>query len=106
MCDSRDYWGATLRFHIGEKLGMKSLSGDPSLYIEEHHRRTIGLLGSYVDDYLPAGDYLFIQCIKKTLDEFESKPMKWDDIKFLGVRIRQKRIKIQIQSSKLVNMTM
>ncbi len=76
MSDSGDYWGATLGFHIRERLVMKSLSGDPSLYIKRQHGRTIGLLGGYVDDCLFAGDDLFIQCIKKTQDEFESKSAK------------------------------
>ncbi len=71
-CDYAEYWRATLGFHIREKLGTKSLFGGPSLYTKQQYERTVGLLGSYVNDCLFAGDDLFIKCLKKTQDEFES----------------------------------
>ncbi len=87
MYVSGDDWDATFGFHILEKLGMKSLSGDPSLYIKQENERTDGLLGIYADDCLFASHDSFINCIKKTQDEFESKPVKRDDVEFSGVRM-------------------
>lgn len=89
MCDSGDYWGATLTDHVRNNLEMLPLDGDPSLYMKESSGQTIGLLGSYVDDCLFAGNPDFDTCIKATQERFESKPLESDNFEFLGVRIKK-----------------
>ena len=90
MCDSGDYWGATLTDHIRNELSMKPLTGDTSLYMKHSGGNTVGILGSYVDDCLFATSREFIPVIEKTRKRFESKPVKWDNVEFLGVQIATK----------------
>ena len=57
------------------------------MYVKMDNGRSIGLLGSYVDDCLFAGNNDFTNYIEQTQTRFESKPAKWDNVDFLGVRI-------------------
>ncbi len=66
---------------------MESLHGNPSLHLKKSGSETIGLVGSYVDDSLFAGNPKFNADIAKTMQKFETKPLKWDDFEFVGVTI-------------------
>ena len=84
MCDSEDYWGATLTDYVRNHIKMVPLTGDPSLYIEQVDSKTIRILGSYVDDCLFAGDWSFNVFIEQFRKKFESNPVEWDNLSFLG----------------------
>lgn len=76
VCDSGDYWSATLIENIRYKAHMHPLMVDPSLYIKQTQIYTIGILESYFDDCLFAGNDSFNDVIKMTTKRFESKPVK------------------------------
>ena len=76
MCDSGDYWGATLTKHVRDIAKKSPLKGDPSLYIKQANGATIGMLGSYIDDCLFAGSEGFNHVINLTRNRFESKPVE------------------------------
>ena len=72
-------------------MKMMQMTGDPSLYIKKIGGRTIGMLGSYVDFRLFAGDRKFYRFIEYTRINFESKSVEWDNIEFLWVQILTKQ---------------
>ena len=61
------------------------------MYIKIEDSNTIGLLGSYVDDCLLAGNETFGRYFRPTRGRFESKPAKWDNVEFIGVKIETKQ---------------
>ncbi len=91
MCDSGDYWGATLTEHVRNHMQMMPLTGDPSLFMKKSRGNTIGVLGRYMDDCLFAGNVEFNEVVNKTQKRFESKPVEWDSVEFRGVQIVTRR---------------
>ena len=70
VCDAVDYCGITIIAHIEEDLFMIPLVGDPSLYMKYDRNRLQGILGTYVDDFLLAGDQKFQKVTEKMLIKF------------------------------------
>lgn len=54
------------------------------------------MLGIYADDCLFEGSQLFndVICLPKSC--FESKPVEWDSVEFLGVRITKECIQYEV----------
>ena len=73
-------------------------NGDPSLYVNKINGHTIGMLGSYVDDCLFAGNEEFKKHILKMKQKFDAKPVESDNFEFPGVHIHAKRKSDQLWS--------
>jgi Reverse transcriptase (RNA-dependent DNA polymerase) len=56
LSDSRDYWEATMRRLFDEDLGMTGLTGDAAMFIKTNRGELSGMICSYVDDLLQAGN--------------------------------------------------
>ena len=48
--------GASLTDYLGKQLKMVQLTGEPYLYVKQLDGKTVGILGSYVDDCLFVGE--------------------------------------------------
>ncbi len=57
-------------------LKMNPVDGDPSLYMKVSSDETIGLLGSYIDESMLAGNKEFSNDIWKTMERFENRPIQ------------------------------
>lgn len=87
LAGSGDYWSATVSDHIKNDLGMEATAGDISLFFKLIHSKLSGLICSYVDNSLIAGDPEFLSLTDKKLNKIENKPMKMPKFKFAGVYI-------------------
>lgn len=87
LCDSGDYWNATIEQHLTKDMHMVKAISDPSLYFRFHDNILIGLTGNYVDDNLNAGNVAFQKESELTLNMFESKPRTYDNFSFFGTQI-------------------
>lgn len=87
VCDAGDYWNATFTTHFKVDRGIKSTTGDPSLFVKYGSDDVDGIAGNYVDDNFLGGNEYFQKLTEKTLDTFESKPRQWDNVEFLGVKV-------------------
>lgn len=87
LSDSGDYWNVTFKDHIQSDLGMESTVSDKSLFFKLVQKKLQGLMGTYVDDSLLAGDDEFLKLSEKTIEKFESKEREFDNIRFAGVYI-------------------
>ena len=50
ICDSGDYWSATLNDIIRNSLKLQPTTGDGAIYYENGNEDFVGILGAYVDD--------------------------------------------------------
>ena len=88
VCDSGDYWDATLGAHIEDDLGMTPLTSDPALIFKRLPDGALsGMLGAYVDECLMGGDSAFESLTMRTLTRFQGQPRALDNTDFVGVRI-------------------
>lgn len=74
MCDSGDYWNATIDSHLTDELKMKRAVSDLSLYFKFNDGKLSKTSGKYVDDNLNDGDEMFQMETELTLTTFESNP--------------------------------
>ena len=88
LADSGDYWNRTMNLHLQDDLGMKSTTGDISLFVKSVHGRLTGLVGTYVDDSLAAGNEYFEKLTSKTMEKFESREREVDNTSFIGMSIK------------------
>ena len=73
-----------------EKLGMKTLSGDPAFFTLHKHDKLIGLVCVHVDDLFMAGNEAFKEIIKTQLmKEFKFSKVEMKKFKYLGCQIEQ-----------------
>lgn len=90
--DSGDYWSRTMVHHQEEDLGMKSTCADPALYFKHKDKGIlIGISGIHVDDSLHSGNKEFLKLTDKSLNKFESRKRKLDNMKFSGINISTTR---------------
>jgi hypothetical protein len=90
LSDFGDYWGATMRRHFDEDLGMTGLTGDAAMFIKTIRGELSGIICSYVDDLLQAGDQIFVDLTKKTAEKFEHKAPVFDKFKYIGLEFETK----------------
>lgn len=55
ICDSGDYWGITVHFHVEEDLDIVPMLGDLALYMKVADGKLEGFMVVYVDDNLNTG---------------------------------------------------
>ena len=67
---------------------MIPLVGDPSLHLKYSRNGLQGLLGTYADDCMLAGDQRLQKGTEKMLIKFDSRPREWGDVMFLGTTIQ------------------
>ena len=91
LADSGDYWNFTFADHIKKDLHMTNTAGDLSLFFKSAHGKLCGLMGTYVDDSLLAGNHQFVQHTNKTLQKFDSKDREFDNTRFAGVYINTQK---------------
>jgi hypothetical protein len=87
LADSGDYWGKTLSTHITEDLEMKNTIGDPAFFYENKDGCLQGLIATYVDDLLQAGNTEFQKISESTLTKFQCRDREWDKTQFAGIEI-------------------
>lgn len=77
-----DYWHNTVSRHLRSDLNMAPITGYLSLFSRAIRGRLSGLVGSYVDDTLRAGDEEFerLSCMMEHM--FKSSPRSYEDISF------------------------
>eukprot|EP00171_Calliarthron_tuberculosum_P023435 IDg23435t1 len=88
-----DYWGATFNRYVKDELQMISTNGDPALYTLAKDSTTTGILGAYVDDSIFAVGPGFEHVIDRIMHKFDSKSLEWDDVEFLGIRVKVNHFK-------------
>ena len=77
LSDSGDYWHATFTRHLRDELHMTPTVSDSALFFKTVHGKLCGILGSYVDDTITAGDVEFQEESKITENKFESKKREY-----------------------------
>lgn len=87
LSDSGDYWYSTFTRHLKDDLHMTPTFSDPALFFKVIHGQVTGLIGSYVDDTISAGNNDFVELSKLTEHTFDSKQRKYDTFKFSGMEI-------------------
>lgn len=56
LSDSVDYWHVTMRNHLVNDLQMHSLTGDLVYFIKCLQKKLTGMVGTYVNDLIAAGE--------------------------------------------------
>lgn len=74
ICYAGDNWSVNIDEHIINDLGLKPTIGDPSMQVKRKEGKLEGLMGTYVDDGLNAGDLALETLTESTLSKFDSKP--------------------------------
>ena len=89
LCDAGDYWYITLRALLKDDLRLTNLESDVSFYFRQGELGLQGMLGTYVDDLVTAGNDSFHQITSRIEKRFESKPPVFDNFYFAGVHIKR-----------------
>lgn len=87
LTDSGDYWFSTFTSHVANDLTMRPCISDAALFFKEIHAHLSGLIGTYVDDTIGAGNSQFREKSKVTEQRFESKKREEGNFKFAGIKI-------------------
>lgn len=69
------------------KLGLTNLDSDLSFYFNHHDSEPSGILATYVDYIINAGDDECAQITEKIEKRLETKPRIYDDFHFAGLHI-------------------
>ena len=89
LADAGDHWYHSLERFIREELGLESVTVDVSLH--KHHDAQTGtcggLVATYVDDTLIAGDKTFEKKVAQIGELFDTKPTSYDDLTFAGMQL-------------------
>jgi hypothetical protein len=73
-----------------EKLGLKSVSGDPALFTLHHNGSLIGIVCLHVDDLFMAGNNRFKNVLVKKLEKyFKFSKMEENNFKYLGCDVKK-----------------
>ena len=89
MSDSEDYQVTLVDKRAKNDLVLKSIAGDPSLYFNNSSKRQ-GIMGMYIEEFIPAGSPIFQKITERTLRIFDSKGLEWDYIEFFGSTINSR----------------
>lgn len=73
--------------HLKNDLGMQKAASDMGLFFRKTRGMLSGLIGTYVDDSMLAGDPDFLRHTDQTLQKFDSKGREMDNTSFAGVYI-------------------
>lgn len=76
LSESGDIWYRILDRHHRSDLEMNPLRSDPALYVRMEQGSLIGILGTYVDDMIRAGNTKFWKTPKKTEERFDMEEAK------------------------------
>jgi hypothetical protein len=87
LCDAGDHWSRTYHKHLMEDLKLKPTVNDPALFFKAVHEKLEDLCATYIDDSLTSGTPDFPAKTTLTERNFESKPRKFDNVKYSGVNI-------------------
>ena len=87
LADGGDYWGKTFAQHLLDDLGMVPTTLDPALYSMKIQDALMGLCATYVDDTLQAGNTMYQEMTKLTLQKFKCREREFDNVKFAGIEI-------------------
>jgi hypothetical protein len=79
-----------MRHHFEEDLGMTGLTGDAAMFVKTIRRELSGMIFSYVDDILQAGDQRFVDLTKKKAERFEHKAPVFDKFKYIDLEFEKK----------------
>jgi hypothetical protein len=74
-----------MRRHFDEDLGMTGLTGDVEMFVKTIRGELSGMICSYVDDRLQAGDQMFVDLTKKMAEKLEHKVPVIDKFKYIGL---------------------
>ena len=85
LADSGDYWHATFAKHLKDKLKMKPVANDMSLFFRRARAKISGVLASYVDDTLSCGDNAFAELTERTREPFDVKKRENDNMRFSAI---------------------
>lgn len=87
LCDSGDSWHSTFTQHLKDDLLMTPTLSDSELFFKVINGEISGLIGTYVDDSISAGNKTFEECSTITGKMFESKGRQYHNFKFAGMEI-------------------
>merc|ERR1712240_808526 len=80
-----------------QKLGLKTLPGDDTVYYEHKNGKLMGLILSHVDDFTIAGTQEFVQRIVAGIEEkFTVSKVEEDNFRFTGLDVKTKNGKIEV----------
>ena len=89
LCDAGDYWYITLRALLKDDLRLTNLESDVSIYFIKSELGLQGMLGTYVDDLVTAGNDSFHHITSRIEKRFESKSPAFDNFHFSVVHIKR-----------------
>lgn len=76
LSESGDYCHITMKNHLVNDPKMHPLAGDLAYFIRIIHGRLSGMIGTYVDDFIEAGNDYFVEQNKLTGRKFTAKNKK------------------------------
>jgi Reverse transcriptase (RNA-dependent DNA polymerase) len=97
LSDSGGYWGATMRHHFDEDLGMTILTGDAAMFVKTIRGELSGIICSNVDDLLQAVYQRFVDLTKKTAEKFEHKAPVFEKFKYISLEFEKKGEELQVK---------
>lgn len=89
--DAGGYWSNTFGGHVKKILKLTALLGDLSFYIKEGKNDTDGLIWTYVDDLIFAGNEFFLKLPPVTKESSKANPLVRDSFEFFCVIIESKK---------------
>lgn len=87
LSESGDYWHETFFRHLQDDMHMTPTTGDLSFFFKAVHGKLKGVVGTYVDDTLCAGDPVFEKESRITEKKFESKEREYEKFTFAGIQV-------------------
>lgn len=103
LSDSGDRWIHTYREHHLKGLSMTSTIGDPSAYYKLDKDELIGISGTYVDDTLQTGKYMFRQSIEEGSKQSDTTKFKDSNVTFIGMQVSQQNVILLISIESYVS---
>lgn len=87
LCDSGDYWYYTFSSQLRNDVAMAPTISDATLFFKCIDGQPRGVIGTYVDDTISAGNKDFENETKITEQKCDSKNREYDNFKFGGIEI-------------------
>lgn len=84
LCDSGEYWNATMEFYLINYPEMEKAVSHSSLCFKFHGSNLIGVIGNYVDDNINADGKSFESEYELALKNFEFKPQIYGNFTLFG----------------------
>lgn len=88
LCDAGDNGDVTIKSHLTNELGWKTISGEKSFFVNSTECISSRCTGLYVDNCIHAGVVDFEKITEKSLALFQSKPRIIDDFNFFGILVK------------------